>query len=280
MNDLEIVDNLPQPAERSVAIESEKAAAVARIQAEFISAKRFPRNEQEALTKIRRSCQRISLAEVALYSFPRGGKPVTGPSIRLAEMLAQSWGNLVFGIRELEHQDGLNGKSVIESYCSDLETNTHQRREFTVFHKRKAGDRIRYLDDPRDVYEHVANYGARRMRAAILGIIPRDIIDQAVAQIQETLKKGNGEPLIDRVNRMVVAFAEFGVSVEMIEKRLKHSAKDISADELVELRSIYTAMKDGESKRGDWFELGSEPQGGKAELLKERAKNLKSEEKK
>jgi len=33
-------------------------------------------------------------AEVASYEYPRGNEKVSGPSIRLAEVLAQCWGNM------------------------------------------------------------------------------------------------------------------------------------------------------------------------------------------
>lgn len=280
MKELEIVDQLPvaQIAEKNVAIESEKAEAIARTQSSFVIAKRFPRNEQESIRRITESCKRASLAKVGLYSYPRGGQTIIGPSIRLAEVLAQSWGNLDFGMRELENVEGMNGYSVVEAYCSDLETNVHQRRVFTVYHKMKLKNGTsKRLTDPRDVYEHVANYGSRRVRASILGVIPRDVVERAVEQIKETLRKGDGEPLIDRVNKMVLAFSDVGVSVEMIQKRVGHEVKDINQDELIELRAIYTSLKDGETKRKDWFELGESNNGGIAEAIKERTRVLQQE---
>lgn len=273
-----VVEEHQNQIEQNAMVEERRAEATQRVQAAFVIAKRFPRNEQVAIARIATSCKRTSLAEVAIYSYPRGkdkrtGKALTvsGPSIRLAEVIAQAWGNLDFGVREVEHEEGFNGYSVIEAYCSDLETNTHQRRVFTVHHKRKVGSgakaSVRHLDDPRDVYEHVANYGARRMRACILGVIPRDVVEKAVGQVRETLKKGTGEPLIDRINRMVIAFQELGVSVELIERRLDHATNLITEDELVDLRAIYTSMKDGESKRHEWFDLSSDADGGKAAEL-------------
>ena len=76
------------------------------VQAAMVIAKKFPRDEYEATEKIKRTCQRSTLAEQAIYSYPRGGQNVSGPSIRLAEALAQNWGNIDYGIIELGQKDG------------------------------------------------------------------------------------------------------------------------------------------------------------------------------
>ena len=131
-------------------------------------AKAFPRDVVAARDRILNACTRPKLAEVACYTYARGGTEVTGPSIRLAEAVAQAWGNVTFGIRELEQR---NGESTCEAFAWDMETNTRQTKVFQVPHIRhtKRGDTL--LTDPRDIYELIANNGARRLRACILGII-------------------------------------------------------------------------------------------------------------
>ena len=42
------------------------------------------------MEKILNACTRATLAQGALYSYPRGGQEVTGPGIRLAEAMAVS----------------------------------------------------------------------------------------------------------------------------------------------------------------------------------------------
>ena len=178
---------------------------------------------------------------------------ITGPSIRLAEAMAQAWGNLHFGIRELSQRDGV---SEIEAYCWDLETNTRQTKTFNVKHQRYTKQGSKDLFDPRDIYEHTANQGARRVRACILGIIPGDIVEAAVNQCEETVTKGEGKPLVDRVRDMVTAFKEYGVTRDMIEARLGHKLEATIATELVALGKIYKSLKDNMSQREQWFDLG------------------------
>ena len=166
-------------------IDTEGQRAIQEVQAAMVIAKRFPRNVKDALDRILNSCTRTSLAEQALYTYSRGGTDISGPSIRLAEAVAQQWGNLQFGIRELEQR---NGESTVEAFAWDLETNTRQVKVFQVPHTRYTKSKGNTaLSDPRDIYELVANQGARRLRACILGVIPGDVIDEAVRQCDVTL---------------------------------------------------------------------------------------------
>lgn len=228
---------------------------LAEVQSAMVIAKRFPRDETAAMARIMQSCKRKGLAERSMYTYTRGSTKIQGPSIRLAEAMAQAWGNLDFGIVELEQRVG---ESVVMSYCIDLETNTRQTKVFTVKHSRKAGGEFRSLVDPRDIYEMVANQGARRLRACILGVMPGDIVDEAVSECKRTLQGNNNEPLIDRVRVMVNMFAdEFGVSKEMIEKKLGHSVDVIDEFELTDLRGIYQSLKDQMSTRATWFDVNA-----------------------
>lgn len=234
-----------------------QSRAAQEVQASMIIAKKFPRDEERAIERIRRSCQRRSLAEVACYAYPRGGTTVTGPSIRLAECLAQAWGNLDFGVIELDQEDG---ESTVMAYAWDTETNTRETKIFQVRHERRVGKGDKFqivkLEDPRDQYELVANQGARRLRACILGIIPGDVVDIAVEQCEKTLST-NTEPLLDRARKMASAFDQYGVTIAMLEKRLGHKLEAVIEQELVNLRKIYTSIKDGAAKREDFFDVGA-----------------------
>ena len=46
----------------------------------------------------------LAVAENAVYSYPRGNTTVTGPTIRLAEMIVQAMGNMDCGTVELERK--------------------------------------------------------------------------------------------------------------------------------------------------------------------------------
>lgn len=247
-------------------VEVEKARAKNEVQGALVIAKNYPRDTVAAFARIMESCKRITLAQTALYSYPRGGETVTGPSIRLAEVLAQNYGNIEFGTREL---DRLAGRSVAESYCWDLETNVRQTMVFEVPHEiGLKGGKKKFLTDPRDIYELVANMGARRRRACILGIIPADITEAARDRCRKTLAEGGGEPMVDRIRRVVTAFEAVGVSLEMLERRLDHEIKLTTGDEIVELQAIYNSLKDKQAKRSDFFDFkDEEPESADAKTL-------------
>lgn len=222
------------------------------VQAAMVIAQKFPRNVDASYARIMNSCKRKSLAERAMYEYPRGGENVTGPSIRLAEMLAQNWGNIDFGIVELAQRPG---ESEVMSYCWDLETNTRQTKIFTVPHVRQTKKGAKALTDPRDIYEMVANQGARRLRACILGVIPGDIVDAALQECNKTLRTDK-EPLADRVRKMVAVFQnEMGIPMECLEQYIGCKTSAFTEQSIVRLRGVYTAIAEGRANREDYFTL-------------------------
>ena len=238
--------------EISSAVSVEQSRAVQEVQGAIIMAKKFPRNETACFAKIMESCKRKTLAESAMYSYPRGGEKVSGASIRLAETLAKYWGNIQFGIVELSQE---NGSSEVMAYAWDLETNTRQVKQFSVKHSRYTKLKgVVKLTDPRDIYEMTANQGARRLRACILGVLPSDLLESAVEECEKTLKGDNSVPLVDRVRTCIAKFAEIGVSQQMIEKRLNHNIDAIDVHELVALGKIFNSLRDNMSKIEDHFE--------------------------
>lgn len=244
-----------RPQQNQALVEVEQQRAISEVQGAIVLAKKFPRNQIECLDRIMTACQRPTLAEQALYSYSRGGTEITGPSIRLAEAIAQNWSNLQFGIKELEQR---NGESTVEAFAWDVETNVKQVKSFQVKHERYTKKGKYALEDPRDIYETVANQGARRLRACILGIIPGDVIDAAVGQCEGTLKaKADTSP--DALKKLVDAFANYHVTKEQIEKRIQRRLDTITAAQLVQLRKIYNSLKDGMSVASDWFDV-TEPQ--------------------
>lgn len=224
---------------------------IAEVQAAMVIAKRFPRNAIEAMDKILQACTRPSLAEGALYSYSRGGSEITGPSIRLAEVAAQAWGNVSFGIRELEQR---NGESTVEAFAWDVENNTRQVKVFQVKHERHTKQGSKRLEDPRDVYELVANQGARRLRACILGVIPGDVIEAAVKQCEDTMR-ASADTSPEALKKLADAFAgAFGVTQSQIETRIQCRLQAIRPAQIVQLKKVYASMRDGMSVPADWFD--------------------------
>ena len=237
----------------TIAIESQRAVAEA--QGKLVIAKRFPRDRIAAHAAIIESCQRPDFANDAFFSYPRAGKAVEGVTIRFAEELARCWGNVEYGIKELSQDDG---KSEMQAYAWDMETNTMSVQNFTNPHLREVNNAMKKLTSQRDIYENNANMGARRLRSRILAILPSYLVEDAIAECKKTLAGKNDEPLIDRVNRMVTAFGKFGVTTGQIEKRLGRKVETMTSEDFVDYIGIFNSIKDGASKPSEWFDAAPE----------------------
>jgi hypothetical protein len=252
MSDFELAlkqSNKPVP---PTAVQTAIGRYTQEVQGMVFMAKQYPRDQYAAWDRIKTSCQRKTLAEVAQYAYPRGGEKVTGPSIRLAEVIAQNWGNMSFGVIELEQKQG---ESTAMAFAWDLETNTRMEKIFTVKHEIYTKKGTKKLTDPRDIYELVANMGARRERACILAIIPKDITDAAVEECEKTILSGEKEPLADKIKKLLDRLKEVGVTKEMVEKQRGYKIEVFTSKDGIELQKIYNAIKDGIGKREDYFEV-------------------------
>ena len=239
----------------TVAIEASRAIAEA--QSKLFIAKQFPRDESEAMNKMKRACSRMSLATKAFYSFPRGGQTVTGPTIRFAEELARCWGNIDYGIKELSQDDG---KSELQAYAWDLETNTQSVQNFTNPHKREKSDKktkqvvMEDLTSQRDIYENNANMATRRLRARILAVLPAWFVDDAILACQATLKGDGKASFEERKTNLITEFDRLGVDAATLKRYLKHDAMDMDTDEFIHLIGVFNSIKTGERKAKEWFD--------------------------
>lgn len=253
---------------------SESSRTMAEIQSALTIAAARPRDEMRAIDKVKNACQRPRLAEISQYEYSKGGQKITGPTIHLLTVLAQHWGNIQFGFRELSQ---CRGESTVEAYAWDLESNTRRSVQFVVPHKiGLKGGKTRQITDPREVYEWVANQSQRRVRACLENVIPKDVIDEAVDQCNETLH-AQADTSPEAVQRMVKAFEGLGVSKAQIEARIQRRLEAIAPAQLISLRRIYNSIKDGMSSSGDWFaaEEAQEKQAdsGKASSVEEKLRS-------
>lgn len=259
-------DNLPQQPQmggsRGEIVSADSQRAIEEVQASMIIAQRFPRNESFALDRILNACTRKSLAEVSTYTYARGGTNIEGPSIRLAEEIARHWKNLKYGIRELEQRKGQGGitESVVEAFAWDMENNTQREMRFTVKHVRHTRQGTTILTDPRDIYELMANQGARRVRQCILAVVPGDVVDEAVSQCMATLASEE-HTTPEKIKTMVDWFqSEWNVSRGQIEEFIQRKVDAITPAQMTRLKSIANSLKDGMGKPEDYFPPTGETQ--------------------
>ena len=240
----------PQPSSGNALMTAEMQRQIAEIQAQFMMALHRPRVPMVAVDKMLLECQRPSLAEVALYSFSRGGTAINGLSIRALEMIARNWGNIKYGFRVLDRSAG---RSVLQAYAYDLESNVPVERIFEVRHVRDKKGGAVPLTDERDIYELEANQAQRRVRACIEALIPGDVLDACENEIRKTLE-ARADTTAEGIKKMLELFKAFGVNQKMIESRIQRNVTAITAPQMVGLRSVYNSLKDGMSSIDQWFD--------------------------
>jgi hypothetical protein len=122
-------------------------------------------------------------AEESMYALPRGGKPITGPSIRFAEVVKQAYGNCRAAARVV-HVDREEKFVEAEGIFHDLETNvatTARVRRRIVDSKGRL-----YSDDMIIVTGNAACSIA--LRNAIMGGVPKPLWRRAYEAVQGTIK--------------------------------------------------------------------------------------------
>ena len=242
------------PSNPQAMVSVEQQRVIAEVQAAMMIARMNPRDPVAATDKIINACTRPSLADEALYSYSRGGSDITGPSIRLAEAMAQAWGNIKTSVRELERRGEY---STVQTIAWDLETGYQCDKVFQVKNERHTRKGSYKLEDPRDVYENIANQAARRLRACILAVIPGDVTEAARNQCEVTLKT-HADTSPEAMKKMVEAFGQFSITKEQIEGRIQRRLDAIQPAQVVGLKKIYASLRDGMSVAADWFEMKAE----------------------
>lgn len=239
------------------------ARAEAEVKAAIAIAKRFPRNETQARINIKNSCERPRFADEALYAFPRGSgenaATIEGPSVALARELARCWGNIQFGLRIVTDDDE---RVHILGRAYDAETNTLVEMEdkFKKLIQRKTGW-IRPQE--RDLRELINRRGAICVRNAILQIIPKDIVEEAVERCNETLTKAaagamKADPKA-AARKLAECFDPMGVTVAMLEGYLGHTYDTMTPKEYAQLRTIWQSITDGNSRVDEYFAAPKPP---------------------
>jgi len=230
------------------------------IQSAVVLAKRFPRDEDAAFQKLMKACSRTSFAEDAEYSFPRGNKFnedtqkweknfVNGPSVNLAREGARVWGNMRHGTVVVTDNEN---ERTIKSFAWDLETNARVEAEDSfrklIFRKKEGWVK----PDERDLRELTNRRAAILKRNCILEILPKDLIEDALARCRETLRSDAAKDPDSARKKVLLAFSDLNVTAEMLAAYLGHPVAQCSPAEIANLRAVYKSIADGNTTWADY----------------------------
>jgi hypothetical protein len=240
----------PRPAAVSQATAIEQSRAIAEVQAAVVVAQSCPRSMTDAEAEMEYVCGRLDMAEQAFYQVTNRG---TGPSVHLARELARIWGNIDYGVKEL-HRSDEKGESEVLAFSWDIQKNSRSSRTFIVPHQRmKQGKRVD-LTDLQDIYLNNQNVGARAVRETIFTILPRWYTEKAQNLCRATLEHGEGEPLQDRITKVITWFADnLGVTVAQLEARAGKARGQWDAGDIAQFAIARTSIQRGEVKQDELF---------------------------
>lgn len=217
---------------------------------QITTAKAYPRDINQSVdTATALATIDADTAASCFYNIERGGKVITGPSIRCAEIVAASWGNLRFGGRVVE----IGNKFVTcQGMAYDLERNvaahTEVARRITDKHGR------RYNDDMIQVT--TAACISIATRNALMRAIPKAVISKVEQAARAASVSGPRPSLWETI---VAGFAKWDVlEGQLLNKVDRETADDVTDADMERLIGIGTAIREGHSTIAQEFH-GAEP---------------------
>jgi len=217
---------------------------------QIATAKRYPRD----LSVVKRNSLAIvtmdkETAESCRYTLPRGGKNISGASVHLARILSQSYGNMRVQTRLKEV-----GQTTVtaEAIAFDLESNYAVSIEVS---RSIVGNRGRYNNDMINTTGMAAC--AIAFRNAVFSVIPKALVNLCYEKAAEVITGDVSleTQLIQKRNAAIQYFIdEYGVTKEEVLTAAKvRTETQIKKEQLLDLKGLAQALKDGDAKFEDIF---------------------------
>lgn len=216
----------------------------AAIDIQISTAKAYPRNIKRAIeNSIAIVTMDKETASTCTYAVPRAGKAITGPSVHLAKILAQNWGNLRIETKVV----GIDARHITsQGVCFDLENNIAIKVEVKRSIMTSKG---RMTDDMITVTGNAGNSIA--LRNAVLSVIPKAIVDKVYGEAKSKITGDVSDKtkLLARRKQVIDGLKDTYslTEAEIIGAVGKASVDHLTSDDLVVLIGIGTAIKDGDT---------------------------------
>lgn len=211
------------------------------IDQQIATAHRFPRSLKKFLNE---SLELATLddetAEECIYALKRDGKTIEGPSARFAEIVAMSWGNNRAGARIVEEgREFVTAQGVFHDLERNVAITYEVKRRITT----RSGQRF-----GADMIGVTANAACSiALRNAVLKGVPKALWRKTYESARRAIM-GDFQTLANRRTSAIHAFAKFGVDEKAVIGWLNRPSLDeVSLDDLVLLRGLLTAIKEGET---------------------------------
>lgn len=217
------------------------------IDVQVATAHQYPRNLAQVLNNIETlATMDEDTAAACFYTLRRQGKVIEGASVRMAEIIASSWGNLRVQARIIDN----DGRVITaQGICHDLENNYATSVEV----KRRITDKYgkTYSDDMQVVTGNAAC--AIAMRNALFKVVPAALVKKVIEKAKK-VSLGESMTLEQSRQKMMDYYKTIGVTEKQILDYLSiEKIEEINIDMVVELRGLANAIKEGTTTVAESF---------------------------
>lgn len=210
---------------------------------QIATAKQYPRDINQVLNTISTLAKMdTETAQDCFYVLRRSGamgaSTIEGLSVRMAEIIASSWGNLRIQTRII----GNDGKTITaQGVCHDLQTNV----AVSVEVKRRITDKMgkTYSEDMQVVTGNAAS--AIAFRNAVLKVVPKAVTKRVIEDVKK-VALGQALDLETSRQNAIAAFGKLGVTEQQLLEYLEVKSRDeIDQQGVYTLRATMNAIKEG-----------------------------------
>jgi len=228
-----------------VPITTAQAQDAASVNSQVATARQFPRNLSRAKANINAIVvMDKDTAASCGYAVPRDGKNITGPSVHLANIVAQAYGNIRVEMKVVEVGDKI---VTCQATAWDLETNYAVRQEVMRRITGKSGRRY-----SEDMIITTANAGCSiARRNAIFAVVPKPIWQGGYEAAQQLITGDiSDENKLIKKRREILdkMISAYGITEDDIVRSLGlRQITQIKGEEIKILIGFGQSIKDGDS---------------------------------
>jgi hypothetical protein len=220
-----------------------------KLQTHLRVAREHPRNINRSVeSMVKMATWDADFADAMHYTVPRGGKMITGESIRFAEVVKQAWPNcecdaIVLAINKKEKY------VVVRGYFLDYENNN--QTEETVYRSIRDKNGNVYSDDMIAITCNAACSIA--VRNAILAGVPRPLwMNASKAAREKAATELEGLP--KKRQEVLAHFMKAGVAPDRVLATLGvRSEAQLTGQHITSLRGMWTALSNGDATLDELF---------------------------
>lgn len=231
--------------------------ARAELDVQISTAKAYPRNAQKAMNYATDlATMDEATAQSCFYCLPRKDKDGTkkeirGASIRLAEIVANAWGNIHAATRIIEN----DGRHITaEGVAWDLENNVKMAMQNKVsirFGEKDGKGGYTANNDMQTVLSNAAS--AKALRNAIFKVVPKALVDRVLEKAMQ-FAIGDQKSVNSKVSEVIDKLVKMGIDKQKILDYYGHdSIAKFTIDDFRSLIGVGTAIKERHIKIEDCF---------------------------